>query len=166
MGQLLHHNFEPVWDENSKVLILGTFPSVKSRGHFYYHHPQNRFWPLMARLTGHSLPETIEDKKQMLLMSGIAIWDVISSCEIDGSSDASIRSVTPNGIASLLRKTKIEAVFCNGGKAKELFDRYISKDSPLTAIALPSTSPANAAYSMDRLYENWKIILDFIGDKK
>ena len=166
MGQLLHHNFEPVWDENSKVLILGTFPSVKSRGHFYYHHPQNRFWPLMARLTGHSLPETIEDKKQMLLMSGVAIWDVISSCEIDGSSDASIRSVTPNDIASLLRKTKIEAVFCNGGKAKELFDRYISKDSPLTAITLPSTSPANAAYSMDRLYENWKIILDFIGEKK
>ena len=120
----------------------------------------------MSRLTGHSLPETIEDKKQMLLMSGVAIWDVISSCEIDGSSDASIRSVTPNDIASLLRKTKIEAVFCNGGKAKELFDRYISKDSPLTAIALPSTSPANAAYSMDRLYENWKIILDFIGEKK
>ena len=116
------HNFAPVWDEQSRILILGTFPSVKSReNHFYYGHPQNRFWKVLAALTDWEVPQTIEEKKAMLLANHIAIWDVIASCQIIGSSDSSIRDVVVNDIQGLLQKTNIQKIYANGGKANAAF---------------------------------------------
>mgnify|MGYP001087025818 CR=1 FL=1 len=155
--ELMNHTFEPVYDGNSRVLILGTFPSVKSReNRFYYGHPQNRFWKVTAALTDSPLPTTIEQKKAMLLAGGIAIWDVIASCRIVGSSDSSIRDVTVNDIGGLLEKTDVEAVFCNGDKAFRLYERYCFPVCRKEALKLPSTSPANAAWSLDRLIQNWR----------
>lgn len=155
--ETLSHNFAPVFDENSKLLILGTFPSVKSReNQFYYGHPQNRFWKVTAALTGSRVPQTIEEKKKMLLAGHIAVWDVIASCEIEGSSDSSIRNVAPNDIAGLLKRTNIRAVFCNGGKAYELYARYCEEACGMAAVKLPSTSPANASWSLERLTESWR----------
>ena len=120
--QQVYHEFEPIYNEKSKVLILGTFPSVKSReGQFYYHHPQNRFWKVMAALTKERLPQTISDKKELLLNHHIAIWDVIDTCDIEGSSDSSIRNVKANDIGGLLAQTSIRAVFANGDKACQLY---------------------------------------------
>lgn len=155
--EALTHTFSPVFDENSRILILGTFPSVKSReNRFYYGHPQNRFWRVTAALTGSSVPQTIEEKKAMLLRGRIAVWDVIASCRIEGSSDSSIRDVVPNDIAGLLEKTDIAAVFCNGGKAYELYVKYCERACGKKAVKLPSTSPANAAWSIERLTESWR----------
>ena len=154
------HPFEPVYDEQSEILILGTFPSVKSRENaFYYGHPQNRFWKVLAALYQEDCPSTIEDKKAFLLRHHIALWDVVKSCEIKGSADSSIQNVIPNDIAKLCNKTKIKAVYCNGKKAKSLFDRYIGKEQQMEATVLPSTSPANAAWNMERLLEEWSIII-------
>lgn len=151
------HTFAPVYDENSRILILGTFPSVKSReNHFYYGHPQNRFWKVTAALTNSPVPGSIGEKKEMLLAGHIAVWDVIASCRIEGSSDSSIRDVVPNDIAGLLRKTDIRAVFCNGGKAYELYEKYCRQQCGREAIKLPSTSPANAAWSLERLTMSWR----------
>ncbi|MDO4331564.1 MAG: DNA-deoxyinosine glycosylase [Eubacteriales bacterium] len=155
--EALTHNFAPVFDESSRILILGTFPSVKSReNHFYYGHPQNRFWKVTAALTDSKVPQTVEEKKRMLLKGRIAVWDVIAACEIEGSSDSSIRNVVPNDIAGLLKKTNIRAVFCNGGKAYELYVKYCEKACGTAAVKLPSTSPANAAWSLERLTLNWQ----------
>lgn len=155
--EALTHTFSPVFDENSKILILGTFPSVKSReNHFYYGHPQNRFWRVTAALTGSSVPQTVGEKKAMLLRGRIAVWDVIASCRIEGSSDSSIRDVVPNDIAGLLKKTNIAAVFCNGQKAYELYVKYCENACRKKAVKLPSTSPANAAWSLERLTESWR----------
>jgi len=155
----VEHTFEPIYDERSGILILGTMPSVKSRETgFYYGHPQNRFWKVVAAVTNQSEPYTISEKKKMLLSGGIAIWDVVSSCEIDGSSDNSIRNAVPNDIAGLLKKTNIRAVFANGAKAAELYNRYCLKsggERRAEIIKLPSTSPANAAWSLDRLIIEW-----------
>lgn len=156
------HTFAPVFDNHSKVLILGTFPSVKSREQqFYYGHPQNRFWKVLSYLTEEKIPTTIEEKKRLLLEHNIAVWDVIQSCEIIGSSDSSIRNVAPADIPGLLKQAPISAIFGNGNKACELFDKYIAPalcDFPeLAAIQkLPSTSPANAAWSLARLQEHWQ----------
>lgn len=153
------HTFEPVWDENSRVLILGTFPSVKSREtHFYYGHPQNRFWKVIAGLTGNAVPETVEEKKVLLLGSRIAIWDVIASCSITGSSDSSIRDVTANDIPALLKKSNILRVYGNGSKACELYDRYVRDQAGMEIVRLPSTSPANAAFGLERLLESWRVV--------
>lgn len=150
------HVFEPVYNKDSKILILGTFPSVKSReNHFYYGHPQNRFWKLLAQLTGYPVPETVDEKKKMLLENGIAIWDVIASCKIIGSSDSSIKDVVPNDIGGLLEQTGIEKIYANGGKAYELYMKYIYPDTKREIIKLPSTSPANAAFGMERLKQEW-----------
>lgn len=150
------HTFEPIYNEESKVLILGTFPSVKSRElGFYYQHPQNRFWKVVSMLVGASIPKTIEAEKSMLLKSHIAIWDVIYSCEINGSSDSSIKNVVPNDILTLLKKTNIETIYANGGKAFELYNRYCHKTTSKPIIKLPSTSPANASYSLEKLVECW-----------
>lgn len=157
------HDFEPVYDANSKVLILGTFPSVKSREHhFYYGHPQNRFWQVIARLTECEVPKTIEEKKQILLEHGIAIWDVIESCEIIGSSDSSIRNVVPADLNRLLSQCEIRQIYANGGTAKKLYERYSRKITGRDIIGLPSTSPANAAYSLDRLMEYWHVVKEEI----
>lgn len=153
----MEHTFEPIYNEASQILILGTFPSVKSRAaEFYYHHPQNRFWKVIGALVGVPEPETIAEKKALLLEYRIAIWDVIFSCDIVGSSDASIKNVVSNDIAKLLNKTNIKTVYANGGKAAELYNRYCYEETNKKIIKLPSTSPANARYSLEKLIESWR----------
>lgn len=161
----ISHTFLPVYDENSKILILGSFPSVKSREQgFYYGHPKNRFWKVVAAVCKAEVPQTIDEKKAMLLDNRIAIWDVIDSCDIKGSSDSSIRNVVPADIAGLLKKTNIRAVFANGRTAGKLYERYVEREAGLSATVLPSTSPANAASSLEKLIEIWSAaILGEIG---
>ncbi len=155
------HTFEPIYDKKSEILILGTFPSVKSReSAFYYGHPQNRFWKVLAGLTGEKVPESIEEKKALLLKHGFAIWDVIRTCEIEGSSDSSIRDVEANDIAGLLRNSSIKRVYGNGDKACQLYNRFCRESTGLEIHKLPSTSPANAAFSLDRLLGCWREILE------
>ena len=156
------HNIPPVYDKNSRVLILGSFPSVKSReAQFFYAHPQNRFWRLCAMLFDEELPTTTEQKKALLLKHHIALWDVIASCEIEGSSDTSISGVTANDISIILDAAYIGAIFCNGAKAYELYNKHIKPLTRRDAIKLPSTSPANAACSLDKLYESWAVIKEY-----
>lgn len=156
----LTHVFEPVYDENSRVLILGTFPSVKSREQqFYYGHPQNRFWRVLAALTEEAVPESVQEKRELLLCHGIAIWDVVASCDIAGSSDSSIRNVLPADIGRVLKEAQIREIFANGGKAASLYMRYTYPATGREITKLPSTSPANAAYSLDRLLSEWRAIL-------
>lgn len=155
--QHVKHTFEPVYDQNSELLILGTFPSVKSREqNFYYGHPQNRFWKVLARLTEEKLPETIEEKKAMLLKHHIAVWDVIAGCDIIGSSDSSIKNVVPADIGIILSKAEIDRIFANGKKAESLYRKYIFPKTKIPVTVLPSTSPANAAFSFEKLAAAWK----------
>ena len=151
-------SFAPVYNEHSRALILGTWPSPKSREMaFYYGHPQNRFWPMLAALTGEAVParEDIEAKKQIILRHGLALWDTLERCTITGASDASIRDVVPNDIAGLLAKAPIEAAFCNGATAYKTHTNYLEPISRIPAAKLPSTSPANAACRPDQLKEIW-----------
>lgn len=208
-GNLQHltHEFGPLFDEHSRILILGSFPSVKSREQqFYYGHPQNRFWKIMAAvcaeadLAGHSteadgicdnnrscskaaaftqetavsvpvserlkkgtisVPKTISEKRGLLLEHGIALWDVIESCDIRGSSDASIRNVRVNDLAAILHRAQIRRIYINGGTAYRLYEKYMAVQPAaqgLEAVKLPSTSPANAAWSLDRLFGEWEKI--------
>ncbi len=158
------HPIAPVFDENSKVLILGSFPSVKSREVcFFYGHPQNRFWKVVATVFDTEVPDTIENKRKLLLDYGIAVWDVIASCEISGSSDSSIRNVVPNDLSIILNKAKIKQVFVNGKTTEKFYNRYILKNLGIPAVCLPSTSPANAAWKTDMLVEKWSIIKEFIN---
>ena len=158
------HGFEPVYNENSRVLILGTLPSVKSTEQgFYYGHPQNRFWRLMAELLCCPKPGSTEEKKDMLLSGGVALWDVVKRCDIEGSSDASIKNAEPNDIIRILNAAPIEAIYANGGKAAALYDRLLRPITGREIITLPSTSPANASWSFERLKEAWSVIL--INDK-
>lgn len=161
--QHITHEFQPVYNQESKVLILGSFPSVKSREiQFYYGHPQNRFWKLLAMITEEDLPETIEEKKELLLKHHIAIWDVIASCSIQGSSDTSIKDVKVNDFTEILAKSSIETIYVNGGKAYELYHKYGEPMTGMKAVKLASTSPANATWNLDRLYENWRQIKEKI----
>lgn len=151
-----YHNIPPVYDKNSKILILGSFPSVKSReAQFFYGHPQNRFWKVLSAVLGCECPVTTEEKKAMLLSHNIAVWDVIGSCEITGSSDASIRAVVPNDIAGLVAKTSITHIFTNGATSSNMYKRYCCNRVGIGAVRLPSTSPANASYSLERLTAEW-----------
>ena len=157
--QHLNHCFSPVWDEESTVLILGSFPSVKSREeNFYYGHPQNRFWKVLAGVFGEAAPVSIEEKKAMLHRNHIALWDVIESCDIVGSSDSSIRNAVPADIPSLLKKTGIARIYVNGALAKKLYDKFIFADTQVEAVKLPSTSPANARFRLETLLEHWSVI--------
>lgn len=157
----LHHTFAPIFDEYSEILILGTFPSVKSReSMFYYGHPQNRFWKVIAAVQNVPVPENIQQKKELLLHAHIALWDVIESCSIRGSSDSSIRDVKANDIAGLLKNTNIRTIYGNGATACELYDCYVKGQTGHDIVKLPSTSPANAGYSLERLCEAWKKILE------
>lgn len=150
------HTFEPVYDERSKILILGSLPSVKSREQgFYYGHPQNRFWRVLAAVLSCQVPETIGEKKKMLLVHRIALWDVIESCDIRGSSDSSIKNVVPADIGAVLEKTQIGRIYANGRKSESLYNKYIFPKTKTEITVLPSTSPANAACSLGKLAEVW-----------
>ena len=149
------HTIAPVYDENSKILILGSFPSVKSReAAFFYGHPQNRFWRVLAAVLEVETPQTVEEKRAMFLRRGVALWDVIASCDISGSSDASITNVVPNDLARILDVAPVRRIFCNGGTAYRFYRRY---DEAVwgKAEVLPSTSPANARRSADELAAIW-----------
>lgn len=150
------HEFEPIYNADSRILILGTLPSVKSREQkFYYGNPRNRFWQVLAQIVQEPLPETIEQKKEFLWRNHIAIWDVIAECDIIDSSDSSIRNVIPTDIAGILQKTNIERIYANGTKAYELYQKYTYETTGMPACKLPSTSPANAAFRIDALVKEW-----------
>ncbi len=149
--------FDPVFDADSKILILGSLPSVKSRENgFYYGNPQNRFWKVMAALLEEPVPETIPEKRTMMLKHGIAIWDVIESCDIIGSSDSSIKNVVPADLTRILNGARIEKIFTNGGTASRLYRKYEEDLTGMPAVGLPSTSPANAAWNLERLITDWR----------
>ncbi|MGN0528087.1 MAG: DNA-deoxyinosine glycosylase [Ruminococcus sp.] len=151
------HPIPPVYGKSSKTLILGSFPSVKSRENgFFYGHPQNRFWRVMARICNEVVPQTIDEKKALILNNGFALWDVIHSCEITGSADSTIKNVVSNDLTQILNTADIQQIFVNGKKAQSLYKKYLEKETGMTAVLLPSTSPANASWSEDRLYEYWK----------
>lgn len=156
-----YHNIEPVFDENSGILILGSFPSVKSREQrFFYGHPQNRFWRVLAAVFGEEVPDSVDEKRAFLLRNRIAVWDVIKQCDITGSGDSTIKNVVPNDIGFILSKAEIQRIFCNGQTSYKLYRRYIEKKTGIAAQPLPSTSPANAQYSIDRLTKTWQIIAE------
>ena len=154
------HEFGPVYDGTSKILILGSLPSVKSREQqFYYGHPQNRFWKVLASvLEAKEVPDTIEKKRRLLLANRIALWDVIESCDIIGSADSTIKNVKENDMRVILGTAPIRAVFTNGAKADTLFHKYCreSCEIGIPVVKLPSTSPANAAWNVERLITVWK----------
>lgn len=158
--QHIRHEFDPVYDRNSEILILGTLPSVKSREQrFYYGHKQNRFWKVIATLYGEAVPVTIEEKKKILLRHHIALFDVIAECDIAGSSDSTIRNVVPTDLSVILKQAPVRKIFANGNKAYDLYMKYSYEKTGMEASRLPSTSPANAAYQMERLLQSWKVIL-------
>lgn len=158
--QTVKHTFAPVWDKQSEILILGTFPSVKSREtNFYYGHPQNRFWKLLAKIYGEPKPETVDEKKTLILKHHLAVWDVIEQCDIIGSSDSSIRNVIPCGLEVLPQQSSIHTVIANGAKAYDLYGKYQEPKTGIKALKLPSTSPANAAWPLERLAEAWGGVL-------
>ena len=160
MSERVEHPFGPLYDASSRILILGSFPSVKSREqNFFYGHPQNRFWKVVSSLLGEPVPQTIPEKREMLLAHHIALWDTIASCTITGSSDASIKDVVPNDLSRILNAADIREIFCNGAASWSLYEKYIRPVTGRSAVKLPSTSPANAAWSLERLAEAWSVIL-------
>jgi len=159
MNNRLEHPVSPIFNEDSNILILGSFPSVKSReGEFFYHHPQNRFWRVISEIYNEKLPETIEEKRKLLIRNHIALWDVVQSCEITGSADSSIKNVIPNDIAPIIVRADIQKIYANGGMAYSLYKKYMYDNIGREIIRLPSTSPANAAYTLERLIEIWSCI--------
>ena len=163
--QALEHPFGPLFDGESRVLVLGSFPSVKSREQaFFYGHPQNRFWPLIAKLLGEEVPrrEDIEAKKRIILFHHLALWDSIGSWEIIGSSDSSIRNVRANDLSIITNAAPIRKIFCNGAASYKMLQKYGQVPESIPAGQLPSTSPANAAWSLDRLAGEWQQILEYL----
>ena len=153
------HPFPPLYDKNSKVLILGSFPSVKSREEmFFYGHPQNRFWKVIAAVTGEETPVTIEEKSRLLHKNHIALWDVIASCDITGSSDSSIKNAVANDLTVILESADIKQIFVNGKTAEKYYHKYIRDTVGREAVCLPSTSPANAGWKLERLVEAWSVV--------
>ena len=155
------HPIPPLFDENSGKLILGSFPSVKSReAMFFYGHPQNRFWKLLPLIFDEKIPVTIEEKSALILRHNLALWDSIHSCVITGSSDSSVKDVVPNDLSVIINNSRVTQIFCNGALSHRMYMKYIYPQTKIEAVKLPSTSPANAAFSMERLYEQWKIIAE------
>ena len=153
------HPIPPLFSENSHTLILGSFPSVKSReAMFFYGHPQNRFWSVLAIIYGTDKPMTVEEKKKLILENNLALWNVIASCEITGSSDSSISDVTANDLDVIIKNSRIERIFVNGKTAEKYYNKYTYPKTGIKAICLPSTSPANAAWNIEKLVEKWRII--------
>ena len=156
---MIEHPIAPIYDENSEILILGSFPSVKSReAGFFYGHPHNRFWKVVSMVYGEDVPKTIPEKKSFLLRNHIALWDVIGSCDIEGSADSSIRNVSANDLSVILNHAEIRQIYVNGQTAYKYYRKYSEKATGRSAVCLPSTSPANAAWSLERLTEAWNCI--------
>lgn len=157
---MIVHPIPPLYGKNSKTMILGSFPSVKSReAEFFYGHPQNRFWAVIAAVLGKEKPKTIEEKKRLILENDLALWDVIGSCEIVGSADSTISNVTANDLSVIISKSSVDRIFVNGKTAEKYYNKYTYPKTGIKAICLPSTSPANAAWNFEKLVEAWKIIL-------
>ena len=157
------HPIPPLYDSDCRILILGSFPSVKSReAMFFYGHPQNRYWTLIAELFDEAVPVTIDEKRELALRHHIAMWDSIHSCTITGSSDSSVRDVVPNDLSVILDNSRVDRIFCNGALSHKMYMKYIYPTTGIKAVKLPSTSPANAAYSMDRLAKEWSVIRDIV----
>lgn len=165
--ECVQHTIDPVFDAQSRVLMLGSFPSPKSREvGFFYGHPQNRMWRALAAVMGENVvPQTTEERTAFLLRNRIAMWDVIASCRIEGASDASIRDVVPNDLSRILNTAQIEAVFCTGGKSYQLYRRYQEPITGIPAIKLPSTSAANASWSLERLTEAYRVVGEALKDR-
>ncbi len=161
--QHIVHPFPPLYDENSRILILGSFPSVKSREQqFFYGHPQNRFWKVLAAIFQEEVPTNIPEKRAFLLKHHIAVWDVIYSCDIQGSSDSSIRNAEPTDLAQIFENANIRKIYCNGKTSGKMYEKYQKNHTQLSAVTLPSTSPANAAFSVERLVESWGVIKEVV----
>lgn len=158
---MVEHPIPPLYDEQSRILILGSFPSVKSReSGFFYGHPQNRFWKVVSAVFGQECPMTIPEKREFLLRNHIAAWDVIKSCEITGSSDSSIKNVIPNDLTAILHSADIKHIYVNGRTAEKMYKKYIRPVVHRECVCLPSTSPANAAWSLERLVKAWQVMKD------
>ena len=150
------HPFPPLYNRESRILILGSLPSIKSREqNFFYGHPQNRFWKVIAALFKEEVPATIEEKKSLILKNHLALWDTIYSCDIIGSSDSSIKNVQPTDLSPIIQNSRIEKIFCNGKTSWNYFQKFQKHTLGMDATPLPSTSPANAAWNMDRLIKAW-----------
>lgn len=161
MEHVSHENIPPIFDENSKILILGSMPSRKSReAKFYYMHPQNRFWKILSTI----FEEPIEDKKAFLKRRNIALWDTISSCDIAGASDASIKNVVPNDIASLIKNSHIQTIFTAGKTAEKYYRKYTYPNLKMESTCLPSTSPANCRISFDDIVKEWNIVKEYLDN--
>lgn len=153
---IIEHPFVPIYNANSKILILGSFPSIKSRiDGFFYGNPQNRFWKIISKITNNPVPISISEKKNLLLNNNIALWDVIKSCDIDGSKDNTIRNVIPNDLSIIFNQANIESVFANGNIAYNLYVKYSKDLYNADIIKLPSTSPANASINFEKLFKIW-----------
>ena len=156
---MVMHPIAPIYDKHSTILILGSFPSVKSREEgFFYGHKQNRFWKVVSRVFEEEEPKTMEEKKALLLRNHIAVWDVIAGCDIEGSSDSTIKNVRPNDLSTILDNAQIKAIYVNGKTAEKYYKKYIEKSINRKAVCLPSTSPANAAWSIEKLLDTWRCI--------
>lgn len=156
---MVMHPIAPIYDKHSTILILGSFPSVKSREEgFFYGHKQNRFWKVVSRVFEEEEPKTVEEKKALLLRNHIAVWDVIAGCDIEGSSDSTIKKVRPNDLSTILDNAQIKAIYVNGKTAEKYYKKYIEKSINRKAVCLPSTSPANAAWSIEKLLDTWRCI--------
>ena len=154
------HPFGPLFNESSRILILGSFPSVKSRKQqFFYGHPQNRFWKVLAALYQQDVPVTVDQKKALILENHLALWDSVASCVITGSSDASIREVRANDLSVILDNSAVQKIFCNGKTSWQMYEKWIRPATAREAVCLPSTSPANAQWTLDRLIDAWSVIL-------
>ena len=159
----VNHELEPIFDENSEILILGSIPSVRSREiGFYYGHSQNRFWRVLSDIFNEKMPETIKDKKFFLKKHHIALWDVLKECEIIGSSDSTIKNPVPNDINYLLRKTAVKTIFVTGRTAEKFYNKFCVSKTNIPCIYLPSTSPANAGVKYEKLLNSYKIILNYL----
>ena len=159
MLEKIAHPIEPLYSKDSKILILGSFPSQKSREQmFFYGHPQNRFWRVISSVFGCDLPLNVEQKRKLLLDNGIAVWDVIASCEITGSSDSSIKNVTANDLSVILETADIRQIYVNGKTAEKYYNKYLRDSLGREAVCLPSTSPANAMWNVEKLVDAWQII--------
>ncbi len=162
--ELVRHPFEPVWAPDSRVLILGSLPSVLSRQQgFYYGNPQNRFWAVLGRLFDEAVPADIDGRRAFLLAHRIALWDVLAQGEISGSSDSTIQQPVANDLTTILRQSKINRVFANGQTAAKLYRDHCQPKTGLPCIALPSTSPANASFSLERLCEAWRVVREEVN---